>query len=95
MTSSPTLFERVAKDHRSIFNREPEVLTSIIAEACRIKADVVTKDEKESGLRRILNFGHTAGHALESVTKYTTSATVKRSATACSSPPNWRWRAAP
>ncbi len=70
MTSSPTLFERVAKDHRSIFNREPEVLTSIIAEACRIKADVVTKDEKESGLRRILNFGHTAGHALESVTKY-------------------------
>ena len=70
VTSSPTLFERVAKEHRAIFNREPEVLTSIIAEACRIKANVVTKDEKESGLRRILNFGHTAGHALESVTKY-------------------------
>jgi 3-dehydroquinate synthase len=70
VTSSPTLFERVAKDHRAIFNREPDVLTSIIAEACRIKADVVTKDEKESGLRRILNFGHTAGHALESVTRY-------------------------
>ena len=70
VTSSPSLFERVAKDHRAIFNREPDVLTSIIAEACRIKADVVTKDEKESGLRRILNFGHTAGHALESVTKY-------------------------
>lgn len=70
MTSSPTLFERVATDHRAIFNREPVVLTSIIAEACRIKADVVTQDEKESGLRRILNFGHTAGHALESVTKY-------------------------
>ncbi len=70
VTSSPTLFERVAKDHRAIFNRDPDVLTSIIAEACRIKADVVTKDEKESGLRRILNFGHTAGHALESVTRY-------------------------
>ena len=70
VTSSPTLFERVAKEHRAIFNRESEVLTSIIAEACRIKADVVTKDEKEAGLRRILNFGHTAGHALESVTKY-------------------------
>ena len=70
VTSSPTLFERVAKDHRAIFDRTPDVLTSIIAEACRIKADVVTKDEKESGLRRILNFGHTAGHALESVTRY-------------------------
>ena len=70
MTSSPTLFERVAKEHRAIFDRQPDVLTSIIAEACGIKADVVSKDEKESGLRRILNFGHTAGHALESVTKY-------------------------
>ncbi|MFN7915396.1 MAG: 3-dehydroquinate synthase [Vicinamibacterales bacterium] len=70
VTSSPTLFERIAKDHRAIFNRDPEVLTAIIAESCRIKADVVTKDEKESGLRKILNFGHTAGHALEAVTKY-------------------------
>ncbi|MEQ1729226.1 MAG: 3-dehydroquinate synthase [Vicinamibacterales bacterium] len=70
MTSSPTLFERVAKEHRAIFDRQADVLTSIIAEACGIKADVVSKDEKESGLRRILNFGHTAGHALESVTKY-------------------------
>jgi 3-dehydroquinate synthase len=42
----------------------------IIAESCRIKSDVVTADERESGLRRILNFGHTAGHALESVTRY-------------------------
>lgn len=70
VTSSPTLFEKVAKEHNAIFNREPEVLTSIIAESCRIKADVVTQDEKESGIRKILNFGHTAGHALESVTKY-------------------------
>jgi len=70
VTSSPSLFERVAHGHKAIFKREPEVLTAIISEACRIKADVVTQDEKESGLRRILNFGHTAGHALESVTKY-------------------------
>ena len=41
-----------------------------IVESCRIKADVVSKDEREGGLRRILNFGHTVGHALEAVTKY-------------------------
>jgi 3-dehydroquinate synthase len=70
MTSSPTLFERVAKEHKAIFARQPEVLTDILTESCRIKAEVVTADEKESGLRRILNFGHTAGHALEAVTKY-------------------------
>ena len=42
----------------------------MIAESCRIKADVVARDERESGPRRVLNFGHTAGHALEAVTKY-------------------------
>ena len=41
-----------------------------IVDSCRIKADVVSKDERESGLRRILNFGHTVGHALEAVTHY-------------------------
>jgi 3-dehydroquinate synthase len=70
MTSSPGLFDRVARDRKAIFARVPDVLTAVIAESCRIKADVVAADEKESGLRRILNFGHTAGHALESVTKY-------------------------
>jgi 3-dehydroquinate synthase len=70
MTSSPGLFDRVAKEQKAIFAREPEVLTAVIAESCRIKAGVVAADEKESGLRRILNFGHTAGHALEAVTKY-------------------------
>lgn len=70
MMSSPSLFERVAREHNAIFARVPEVLTAIIAESCRIKAEVVAADEKESGLRRILNFGHTAGHALEAVTKF-------------------------
>ena len=42
----------------------------IVTESCRIKASVVSADEHESGLRRILNFGHTAGHALEAVTNY-------------------------
>jgi 3-dehydroquinate synthase len=46
------------------------VLVPAIVESCRIKADVVTRDEREGGLRRILNYGHTVGHALEAVTKY-------------------------
>jgi 3-dehydroquinate synthase len=70
MTSSRDLFERLGRDRTAIFAREPGVLMAIIAESCRIKASVVTADEKEAGPRRILNFGHTAGHALEAVTKY-------------------------
>jgi 3-dehydroquinate synthase len=70
MTSSATLFDRVAIERKAIFMRAPDVLTPIIAESCRIKAAVVAADEREAGPRRILNFGHTAGHAIEAVTKY-------------------------
>ena len=70
MTSSPGLFDRIVHDHTAIFAREPEVLRAIIGESCRIKATIVAADEKEAGPRRILNFGHTAGHALEAVTRY-------------------------
>jgi 3-dehydroquinate synthase len=70
VTSSPGLFERIGRDLKLIFDREPAALTALISESCRIKAGVVAADEKEAGLRRILNFGHTAGHALEAVTKY-------------------------
>jgi len=50
--------------------QDMEVVAEMLAFCCRAKADVVEKDEKESGLRRILNFGHTLGHALEAVTGY-------------------------
>jgi 3-dehydroquinate synthase len=70
MTSSAALFDRIGKDRKAIFARAPEALTAIISESCRIKADVVSADEREAGPRRILNFGHTAGHAIEAVTKY-------------------------
>jgi 3-dehydroquinate synthase len=70
MTSSPGLFDRVGRDRTAVFARQPDVLAAIIGESCAIKAAVVSADEKESGLRRILNFGHTAGHAVEAVTKY-------------------------
>ena len=47
-----------------------DVLTPIITRCCEIKAEVVAADEKEAGLRKILNFGHTVGHALEAVTAF-------------------------
>jgi 3-dehydroquinate synthase len=70
MTSSAALFARVAHERKAIFTRSPEALMPIIADSVRIKAAVVSADEREAGPRRILNFGHTAGHALEAVTKY-------------------------
>jgi 3-dehydroquinate synthase len=70
MTSSPSLFERIGRERTAIFARKPEVLDPMISESCRIKASVVAADEREAGLRRILNFGHTTGHALEAVTRY-------------------------
>jgi 3-dehydroquinate synthase len=46
------------------------VLAKVIARCCEIKAEVVAQDETESGLRAILNFGHTIGHALEAISHY-------------------------
>ena len=68
--ASRPLFELLVADLPRIFARQPEVLIEIIAASCRIKADIVAADERESGRRRVLNFGHTVGHALESVTRY-------------------------
>jgi len=68
--ASRPLFEQVASGLPSLFARDSAVLLPTIAEACQIKATVVGADERESGRRRILNFGHTAGHALEAVTRY-------------------------
>ncbi len=70
MTSSASLFDRLARDRSALFAKDKQVLTDVIAESCRIKAAVVSADERESGPRRVLNFGHTAGHALEAVTRY-------------------------
>jgi 3-dehydroquinate synthase len=54
----------------SILGRDQAALEKVIAASIRMKADVVGKDERESGLRMILNLGHTLGHAIESVTRY-------------------------
>jgi 3-dehydroquinate synthase len=68
--ASRSLFERTAHDLKALFSREASALLPVIAESCRIKASIVEQDERETGVRRTLNFGHTAGHALEAVTKY-------------------------
>src|SRR5690606_2713123 len=64
------LFDRVGRDVKGLFRRQPEALVPVIAASSRIKADVVSRDERESGPRRVLNFGHTAGHAIEAITRY-------------------------
>jgi len=64
------LFEVTEKDRENLLARDPATLERVIWDCARIKAEVVAADEKESDLRRILNFGHTIGHALEADTGY-------------------------
>jgi 3-dehydroquinate synthase len=64
------LFAFLEKQMDAILRRDAGPLEQVIRRSIAIKARVVSKDERESGLREILNFGHTFGHALESVTRY-------------------------
>lgn len=59
------LFEFIERNQEDLIKRNPELLSSMVSMAVNFKASVVSQDEKESGLRRILNFGHTYGHAIE------------------------------
>jgi 3-dehydroquinate synthase len=65
------LFRFLAAESGAVLARQADAVDRIIADAVRMKAEVVTADEREGGLRRILNFGHTFGHALEAETGYT------------------------
>ena len=64
------LFETVEKNLEAILNLDDTALIEIISQACINKAEIVAKDEKESRLRMVLNYGHTFGHALEALTHY-------------------------
>lgn len=64
------LFRVMSECSAQVLAKAPQVVERIISDAVRIKAEVVTADERESDLRRILNFGHTVGHALEAETRY-------------------------
>jgi 3-dehydroquinate synthase len=68
---SEGLFRLLYDQHEAVRARQPEVVEQCIADAVRIKCEVVSADEKESGLRRILNFGHTIGHTFEAESGYT------------------------
>jgi 3-dehydroquinate synthase len=67
---SPQLFRVMADRSDFVLGHDRDTLDYIVGESVRIKAEVVTADEREGDLRRILNFGHTIGHALEAATGY-------------------------
>ena len=66
----PKLFRRMESETRSVVARRPDAMEAIVRASVAVKASVVKEDERESDLRRILNFGHTIGHALETATHY-------------------------
>jgi 3-dehydroquinate synthase len=67
---NPEIFELMESQRGALLRRDGQVLERLIIESVKVKADVVSADEHEGGERRILNFGHTIGHALESATRY-------------------------
>jgi 3-dehydroquinate synthase len=69
-TCSADLFERLRGLGPQLKDCRPSVIRPIVTDCCTIKARIVSTDERESGLRRVLNFGHTAGHAIEGVTSF-------------------------
>ena len=66
------LFALLETHTEALQQRNPDTLEQIVVRSCEIKADVVRRDEREAGLRSILNFGHTVGHAIEKVATYGT-----------------------
>ena len=69
----PSLFSLLEKRMDDIFESDPLFLEEIIYRCCKIKIDIVEKDERETGLRRILNYGHTIGHAIETASNFAIS----------------------
>ena len=66
MIADKRFFEYLAQHVEELRNRSDDVMPHVLRRCCEIKAEVVAGDERESGRRRILNYGHTVGHALES-----------------------------
>ena len=73
LIEDPELFSILEKEGADLLDTGNPLLETIIAKACEVKCRVVNRDEHESGLRRILNFGHTLGHALEAAANYNIS----------------------
>lgn len=68
--SDRAFFQRLERELSRVMARDAAILSAIIARCCEIKAHIVQQDETETGLRSILNFGHTIGHALEAISHY-------------------------
>jgi 3-dehydroquinate synthase len=64
------LFQKLERELPKLLKRDPKTLADVVARCCEIKAEVVGQDETDGGLRAILNFGHTIGHALEAISGY-------------------------
>ena len=67
-----TFFDWLETHIDRLLARDPDAIAHAVLESCRIKADVVARDEREAGERAVLNFGHTFGHAIEAATGYGT-----------------------
>jgi 3-dehydroquinate synthase len=65
-----SIFDLMESSREAILHRDGETLERLIVDCVKVKANVVSADEREGGERRILNFGHTIGHTLEAATKY-------------------------
>ena len=65
-----SLFRFLEREREAVLGCDPDALQRVISASVRMKAEVVGIDERESGLRMILNFGHTIGHAVEAATRY-------------------------
>jgi len=63
-------FARLERGIKALLRKNRRSLAEVVARCCEIKAEVVSQDETESGLRAILNFGHTIGHGLEAISHY-------------------------
>jgi 3-dehydroquinate synthase len=68
LISDAILYNYLKKNYNQIMNLNTEIIEDIVYKTAKIKADIVMQDEKENDVRRILNFGHTVGHAIESLT---------------------------
>jgi 3-dehydroquinate synthase len=68
--ADPAILDLVEKDPAAVVDPQSDVLRELIERAITVKAKVVSEDLKESGLREILNYGHTLGHAIELVERY-------------------------
>lgn len=68
--SDEGFFSFIEENYKKILSLEQESLIQMVERSCEIKAMVVSADEREKGLRAILNFGHTIGHAIETITDY-------------------------